>query len=1305
MAQAPDVATLPNTVITSTDTQKGGNVVTNYRTTLTPTQINQGKTYKAVVLPGVGTITGTELNNALASGYYDWNVSVANVPQSEPAPGITIQDVVKAQESGGLPQGDPQKVIQAEFEKVQSTSPTGPTGIPLTPTDIAKQIVTQPAPTPSKPAETTKPDAKTTVTAAKPTAPTTTTTTPPVTAKQKEIVASQPTLQEVVKLQASGDLPKGDPQQVVQKIYETPVTAAESKPAEMSESDMDKLALAVLKPYTIEKEDGSFSVDIPKAIAGGVNPQVIERAYGKDVALAYGVMNKFYDKETQTYDVSKAEEAGVSTKILEKVITPEGYQSYKDSIKQQEQKIADAQAILKKYDGDIAKALAGGVDAKVLEDAYGTDVALAYGVMNKFYDPKTGRYDIVGAKKAGVAAPIIAAVNTPSKEFQSTHSQNPADYQWYANENLLSYIEPVKDGYEVDWKRFNEDVTKADIYQKSQTMGLDAAIKEYKAIDNPTSFQKAALIYAQTYDQDPVTKDWYKKGWESDYVKPGLFTSVKEVKGIFKDEGMTGVQEALKQSSSAKTSALWPYATYTNDGQFAGYDVQAIVANDIIWKGKTDAETAKHLASLGFDAAIADEYIKPVAKIKSDFASETSLAKLADIQEGLMLKARDERDTSTISYAQMEDAAEKRLDEINSEMEKDKGRPLEKGEFIRDIDKYLTGDELSTIYAARAYDEQHRKQLQSATLDMIPIYGTYRVAKDRGLTSGWTILSIVGDAALLAGPLVKATGAGLQTLKSTGIGVVSVPLKGGSATQVWKGIKVLDTPIVGKSAGKWTIGKRSITYPKVVDIVDEYRPQTKIEMNITGDPKAMAKMGMPVNEINKILDTLDARSSFYGKKSPYFTNEVITDPIKSLDKSGVETVLKKAATNDDVAMVYGSGTIKQQIKPELRDWRSLGDIDIQLKTNDAGAIQFAKELRDELAKVMGNDNVKIDPKRPKLIQTKDETGWHHAVDIHSKTDDFTSLFDDVSDITKTGEWSYGAKVPQKTVTVKYPDIGKFDIMSLSESGTRKADTIIRWFGKEVKVPGHRVKDIIDYYVIVWTYEGKLRADQWAKAYGINPDDMMRLAKEFDIKTATKAATVKELGWKFDPTDIKGKRVDIDDIATKLKNLSPEIKLASPGIKTAAIAPYSVIAPYSKAFQSAVPYKTYNADLFLGGYKATKPGSYKVTLKEDQAISPVSLQPSMGAVSTGTAGVATASVSPVLVYTDSAPLPPASKISSVTVSTDLPSVSGESYNITIPKKSSGSLDIKIVSPSPQNGALHAKRPSPEKEAECLTLAYQ
>jgi hypothetical protein len=399
----------------------------------------------------------------------------------------------------------------------------------------------------------------------------------------------------------------------------------------------------------------------------------------------------------------------------------------------------------------------------------------------------------------------------------------------------------------------------------------------------------------------------------------------------------------------------------------------------------------------------------------------------------------------------------------------------------------------------------------------------------------WDTMPATGRALSAAFSVLLLT-SGLHGLVQPSFKPVKVPLKDGSEAVVWSGLSVRGRPVVG-------ITKLP---PNIKNVAEGWRPITKTETSILGTRKMLAKMGVSEAEINKVLTTVKETKAFQPLRSPYEPKTVNVKDVapKSLSPDELALVLREAQKNaKNVEMVYGSTTIKPQLAPQLRDWRKLGDIEIQLKagvTEQQGA-KLASDMVEALNQRTPG-KFRIDPADPKRILV---VGGHHAVEL--KLAEVSQLGVETQySLSRTGEMSWGLKVGQKPITVNYPGVGKLDIMRLSESGVRKADAITRSAsGGTFAPPAHRVKDIADYYVILRTFKGADVADEWAKLYG------------FDSAALLKAAAKDPLtleAWRFSPKASPGAAPSVS--ISLPPSMAARVKASSPALYKTITAPVS-----------------------------------------------------------------------------------------------------------------------------------------------------
>jgi len=378
-------------------------------------------------------------------------------------------------------------------------------------------------------------------------------------------------------------------------------------------------------------------------------------------------------------------------------------------------------------------------------------------------------------------------------------------------------------------------------------------------------------------------------------------------------------------------------------------------------------------------------------------------------------------------------------------------------------------------------------------------------------------------ASALALVSLPALAAGIRALVPT---AVSIPTKSGMIT-VWKGISMAGKPVVGISQKRLAVGTKGVSLPEFATIQKGYIPVTKLETSLTATRNALRKMGATEADITKVEETLRIRNFIAGKKSPYLSEQAILQGSERLTPEEVATILRHAVKNaGKIESVYGSSTIPPQLRPNLlKLWRKWHDVDIQttMTPEELGKFtaQVAKDLRKAGAKV------KIDPTKPGTILKSIEGKWEKITDFHSK--------EKVPGSPDTLEGAYGMLHAEPVVRIKLPGVGEFSIMRLSETGKRKIASVLEFQEGKIAPPPHRVNDIADLYIIIRNFKGKDVADRWAKAWGIDPEELIRI-----YQTSPPSQL---LGWKLIPSDTgKGSPVvSITPPASMMAKLSPTVR--------------------------------------------------------------------------------------------------------------------------------------------------------------------
>lgn len=358
----------------------------------------------------------------------------------------------------------------------------------------------------------------------------------------------------------------------------------------------------------------------------------------------------------------------------------------------------------------------------------------------------------------------------------------------------------------------------------------------------------------------------------------------------------------------------------------------------------------------------------------------------------------------------------------------------------------------------------------------------------------------------------------------------------------WKGLSIAQHPVIGRSEGRWVLGTRNITLPEAKLILEGYKPEMMLETKVFVNTKALKASGWSQVQVDYLTDTLKSRNLFAGKKSPFLSKEALIEPTARLDVDEIGVLMQQIARKGkqvkQVDLLYGSATIKAQVAPELRGWRAIHDWDISTTMSQSQTETFAKNILKELQKV-GKGQYRISPKSPTLIEKKIGNTWEHIADIHSHEVVPGTVSPEIpkSKLDTTGEYSYGRMVAEPAITIKYPGYGKIDIMALSESGVRKADTILRVRqtpeGTAFRPPERGIsqpgvpKDAADYYTILRTYEiGRMLPTgtaetwlkSWAKAMGYTPEQLAKVLPNIRKAMIEVASNTPSnlIGYRFTP---------------------------------------------------------------------------------------------------------------------------------------------------------------------------------------------
>jgi hypothetical protein len=483
---------------------------------------------------------------------------------------------------------------------------------------------------------------------------------------------------------------------------------------------------------------------------------------------------------------------------------------------------------------------------------------------------------------------------------------------------------------------------------------------------------------------------------------------------------------------------------------------------------------------------------------------------------------------------------------------------------------------------------------------------TFNTAKNwNQLSPTWRTVAVAGDVLAFI-PMLGFLG------RNVAVTSKAIPTIEGEI-QTWKGLALFKNPIIGRSGGKWVIGTRELTLPEARLILDGYHPGDMLETKVFVNRNALIKAGMSKAQIDYLIDTLKNRNLFAGKASPYLAKEEILKATERLDPDEVLVLLKQINKYNknikQVDLLYGSVTIKSQLAPELRSWRGIHDWDIQTSISQEKTIAFTNDTLKALSKLPSNRQYKIDPSSPTHILKKVGNEWQGIADIHSREMIPRASEIATSKLDATGEYSYGRLVSEPAITIKYPGVGKVEIMRLSESGVRKADTLLRVRQVEgetafrppprgISRPGVP-KDAADLYVIFKTYEegGILPlgttdewARSWARAMGYTIEEAEKLLPQI-----TRA--MEEIATKT-PTNLVGYRIYPN---TSIKGL-PNITIHVPNSIASSVSPSLIRKVSSVRYpsMSKMPYSGVSVQLSLP--KGYSPSSSKPSVSPSASVS-------------------------------------------------------------------------------------------------------
>ncbi|MBV6343694.1 hypothetical protein, partial [Candidatus Magnetobacterium casense] len=386
---------------------------------------------------------------------------------------------------------------------------------------------------------------------------------------------------------------------------------------------------------------------------------------------------------------------------------------------------------------------------------------------------------------------------------------------------------------------------------------------------------------------------------------------------------------------------------------------------------------------------------------------------------------------------------------------------------------------------------------------------------------------------------------------------VKVPTGEGTEVTVWRGVQVNGKPMIGISEGKVAVGELGIKRPTMAQIEAGWHPVTKIETTLLGTENSLRKMGVVEADIAKVKAVWNqAVPGFARKPTPtkIQPTEILAGS-QRLTPEETAAILKVSIKNPKVKMVYGSSTMRPQLKEALRDWRQWHDIDIQTSMTATELDTYVANIMKELRKV--GTKVRVNPEQPGTIEKFAGGKWEKITDIHTFEESVSSL--------EAAEGAYGYLYAEKPITIKLPGVGRLKIMTLSETGLRKGGSITSFQVSNIAPAAHRINDIADFYTILLNYKGTKVASKWAKAFGYTERELAEVAAKNPARWSTWSVSPSAAGKGVPsvsvaiPTSLAGKvspslRADIEGYSPVVKassysvSVSPTSKPVSPSQK-------------------------------------------------------------------------------------------------------------------------------------------------------------
>ena len=474
------------------------------------------------------------------------------------------------------------------------------------------------------------------------------------------------------------------------------------------------------------------------------------------------------------------------------------------------------------------------------------------------------------------------------------------------------------------------------------------------------------------------------------------------------------------------------------------------------------------------------------------------------------------------------------------------------------------------------------------------IIGYVTVKNWRNMTTGQKALAVAGTV-LISLPVLSRIGATKLIPRPA---AVKVPGAKGTEITVWRGFHVNGKPIFGISSSKPTLATWGIRRPTIAQIEAGWHPVTRIETTLLGTRRALKQMGVSADDIAKVEAVWKEGVPVFLRKKP--PTSVVPEEMLSgsqrLTPQEVGAILKVSIQKwaKKIRMIYGSSTMRPQLKKVLRDWRKWHDIDIQTNMTATEVAAYTDDIIRELKKL--GTRARVDPKQPGVVQKWADGQWVKVTDIHA--------LDVLPDSPIVAEGAYGYLYAESPIRIKLPGVGKLRIMTLSETGLRKAGSVTSFQIDKIAPAAHRANDIADLYIIVLNYKGASVAERVAKAFGFTGKELLKIAEKNPHRWAM---------WTLSPSPTPGTGFPSVAIyipatlaASMSASLSAELRSYSPIVSPATSSYIMRASPYS--VRSVGPSGKLSPSLISS--PSLKPSSSPSVIKSSSAISSISYSPSV-----------------------------------------------------------------------------------------------